>query len=120
MQETKAPGTPLNDDMRERRQHRTALADQRRQMKKVIMSPATVTPNAVPPKILTPRKATPLTPSAINPKMVGQAAAPVQKLSAEQRNKLFEEWIKITADNVRILFRNTNYHFRSDIIENQC
>lgn len=105
-------GSPLvnNDDVAERRQHRVALVAQRRQMKKTIMSPATITPKANPPSGLTPRKSTtPLlgiggagTPSAIGTKLAtGTAAGSAQqRLTAEQRNKMFEEWMKIAADNV--------------------
>ena len=99
-QKKSPPETPLNDDARERRQHRNHLADQRRQMKKNIMSPATVTPKANPAKILTPLRATPVTPSAINPKVAGQSGVQIQKLTSEQRNKMFEEWMKIASENV--------------------
>jgi len=102
-QQKSSPGTPLNDDARERRQHRNQLADQRRQMKKIIMSPATVTPKANPVKTLTPLRATPVTPSAINPKVAGQPGVQMPKLTPEQRNKMFEEWMKIASENVRFL-----------------
>lgn len=105
-------GSPLtnNDDIAERRQHRVALVAQQRRMKKAIMSPATITPKANPPSGMTPRKnTTPSlgaggagTPSAINVKLAATAAAGgiQQRLTVEQRNKMFEEWIKIAADNV--------------------
>lgn len=108
-----ASGSPLvnNDDVAERRQHRIALVAQRRQLKKAIMSPATITPNANPPSGLTPRKNTtpsigtgnPGTPTTINAKLATTIAAGAAqpKLTTEQRNKMFEEWMKIAADNVK-------------------
>ncbi|PJF18021.1 Condensin complex subunit 2 [Paramicrosporidium saccamoebae] len=92
------PRTPLNDDEGERRRNRTEIAKNRKQTKKTLMSPAVSTPRANPPSMLTPKGATPLTPSAI---MADIAIKPVAapKLTAEQRNKMFEEWMKIAADN---------------------
>lgn len=95
------PHTPLNDDVRERRAHRAAIAQSRRQMKKNLLSPAVkTTPKANPPTRVTPRTGgTPLTPSAIRVETAKPVAAPA--LTAEQRNKMFEEWMKIAADNVQ-------------------
>lgn len=111
---TNASGSPLvnNDDVAERRQHRVALVAQRRQLKKTIMSPAIITPKANPPSGLTPRKNTTpsigagnlSTPTAINTKLTTTIAAggAQQKLTIEQRNRMFEEWMKIAADNVSL------------------
>lgn len=95
------PRTPLNDDESERRRNRSEIAKNRKQTKKTLMSPAVSTPRANPPSMLTPKGATPLTPSAIIADVaIKPVAAP--KLTAEQRNKMFEEWMKIAADNVSI------------------
>lgn len=91
------PRTPLNDDEQERRANRAAMVQNRRQMKKTLLSPAVTTPKANPPSMATP-KYSPLTPSAIRPEVATKPVA-AQKLTMEQRNKMFEEWMKIAADN---------------------
>jgi hypothetical protein len=73
-------------------------------MKKGLLSPAPMIPKANPPKLLTPKGvASPLTPSMIRTELAGKPLA-APKLTAEQRNKTFEEWMKIAADNVIQLF----------------
>lgn len=110
------PGTPLNDDGDERLKHRAALVNNRKQMKKTLLSPAlNTTPKANPPSSLAKLKNitlrvgnSPLTPTAIqsNPaKLAVPQAAP--KLTVEQRNKMFEEWMKIAADNVTSIVHPT-------------
>lgn len=93
------PQTPLNDDDGERRRNRAAMVQNRRQAKKELMSPAIGTPKANPPSILTPKAGTPLTPSVIMTDLANKPMA-APKLTVEQRNKMFEEWMKIAADNV--------------------
>lgn len=121
-----SPRPPLNDDVKERRLHRRALVERERNQKKSILSPATHSPKVVAsPKVLAatstiltrnekPSYGTPLSPAATL--LLGKngaaptnktftstlMAAPAPKLTTEQRNKMFEEWMKIAADNVKI------------------
>lgn len=116
-----APRTPINDDIGEKRAHRAAIAQSRRQLKKNLLSPAIkTTPKANPPSLRTPQPTgTPLTPSLIRVETaaVKPVAAPV--LTAEQRNKMFEEWMKIAADNVQ--FSTSSWLIRVfGRVENQC
>lgn len=92
--------TPVNDDEGERRQNRVAIVAKRRNIKQTILSPALpATPKARPSALHAPAKATPVTPSAINAEVARKPLA-VAKLSVEQRNRIFEDWMKIAADNV--------------------
>lgn len=103
------PGSaPLNDDEGERLRHRAAIVNNRRQMKKTLLSPALKTAAKVnPPTVaataaaLRPRNS-PLASTMLQkaippPSTAAPQAAP--KLTAEQRNRMFEEWMKIAADN---------------------
>lgn len=108
-----SPGTPLNDDERERREDRARLAKDRNQSRRELLSPALTTKVRAQPAsmILTPRSRqhqlekllphSPLIPSTTSA-MKGPAAT-TTILTMEQRNRIFEEWMKIAADNVNSL-----------------
>lgn len=107
----------LNDDKQEKLLKREENVQQRRDRKTRLMSPVVgSSPKAAPPQTLSGKKAMQKSSSGnalgntpIASVIASEAAAkPLlssgkPKMTAEQMNKVFEEWIKIASDNVRYL-----------------
>jgi len=90
-----------NDDEEERKTNRAAIANRKKQLKTNILSPAVeASPKAALPTSVGRLRGTQNAPIGMNVQLNG-AAPPQPKMTIEQRNKVFEEWMKIAADNVR-------------------
>lgn len=104
-------GTSEADEENSKHVKREELARKRKERKAALLSPTVgSSPKAAPPQSFSGSKKTALNRTPIASVIAGEIAArPLPgssgqpKMSAEQMNKVFEEWIKIAADNVSIL-----------------